>query len=455
MSVISIRKGLDLPLKGTPEQKIHSAPTVRTVALIGRDYLGLRPKMAVAEGDRVTAGQPLFSDKHDPAVKYTSPGTGTVESINRGARRVLQSVIIKLDDPGDDPNQLLIDSVSPSELSAVSAERVRDALCMSGIWTAFRTRPYSKVPLSDATPASIFVTAMDTNPLAADPAVIVGEHADDFRAGLTLLAKLTPGKVHVCKAPDASIPTPEFTDRVQVSEFAGPHPAGLPGTHIHHLHPVSSSCTVWHIGYQDVIAIGKLFTTGNLWLERVVALAGPVVKEPRLLRTRLGASTEDIVRDCHEKVECRIISGSVLSGRRANNWAAYLGRYNTQISILAEGRDRELLGWINPTSRKFSFANVFLSSFKRASQSFDFHTSVNGSPRAMVPVGIYERVMPMGILPTQLLRSLLVTDTDMAQKLGCLELDEEDLALCAFVCAGKYDYGPALRKNLDQIEKEG
>jgi len=187
MSVISIRKGLDLPLKGTPEQKIHSAPTVRTVALIGRDYLGLRPKMAVAEGDRVTAGQPLFSDKHDPAVKYTSPGTGTVESINRGARRVLQSVIIKLDDPGDDPNQLLIDSVSPSELSAVSAERVRDALCMSGIWTAFRTRPYSKVPLSDATPASIFVTAMDTNPLAADPAVIVGEHADDFRAGLTLL----------------------------------------------------------------------------------------------------------------------------------------------------------------------------------------------------------------------------------------------------------------------------
>ena len=169
----------------------------------------------------------------------------------------------------------------------------------------------------------------------------------------------------------------------------------------------------------------------------------------------MGASTEDIVHDCHEKVECRIISGSVLSGRRANNWAAYLGRYNTQISILAEGRERELLGWINPASKKYSFANVFLSSFKRARRAFDFHTSVNGSPRAMVPVGIYERVMPLGILPTQLLRSLLVSDTDMAQKLGCLELDEEDLALCAFVCAGKYDYGPALRKNLELIEKEG
>ena len=296
---------------------------------------------------------------------------------------------------------------------------------------------------------------MDTNPLAADPAVIIAEHGDDFSHGLEILAKLTPGNVHVCKAPGATIPLPEHIATVRSTEFAGPHPAGLPGTHIHHLHPVDSHRTVWHIGYQDVVAVGKLFTTGKLWLERVIALAGPVVKEPRLLRTRLGASTEDIVHDCHEKVECRIISGSVLSGRRANNWAAYLGRYNTQISILAEGRERELLGWINPASKKYSFANVFLSSFKRARRAFDFHTSVNGSPRAMVPVGIYERVMPLGILPTQLLRSLLVSDTDMAQKLGCLELDEEDLALCAFVCAGKYDYGPALRKNLELIEKEG
>ena len=453
MSVIAIKKGLDLPLKGNPDQSINLAPTVTTVGLIGRDYVGLRPRMAVAEGDRVNTGQPLFTDKNDPDVKYTSPGTGTVESINRGARRVLQSVIIKLDAPTADPNESIVDPVS--DLSSLSSTHIRESLCSSGIWTAFRTRPYSKVPRSDTTPASIFVTAMDTNPLAADPAVIIAEHGDDFSHGLEILAKLTPGNVHVCKAPGATIPLPEDSATVRSTEFAGPHPAGLPGTHIHHLHPVDSHRTVWHIGYQDVVAVGKLFTTGKLWLERVIALAGPVVKEPRLLRTRLGASTEDIVHDCHEKVECRIISGSVLSGRRANNWAAYLGRYNTQISILAEGRERELLGWINPASKKYSFANVFLSSFKRARRAFDFHTSVNGSPRAMVPVGIYERVMPLGILPTQLLRSLLVSDTDMAQKLGCLELDEEDLALCAFVCAGKYDYGPALRKNLELIEKEG
>lgn len=456
MTIITIKKGLDLPLEGNPVQTIHPAPAVRTVGLIGRDYVGLRPTMAVAEGDKVTIGQPLFTDKHDPTVKYTSPGTGVVESINRGARRVLQSVIIKLDDPGDgkgEPTgQPLLDSVAP--LASLAEAEVREALCSSGLWTAFRTRPYSKVPLSDTTPASIFITAMDTNPLAADPEGIIAEHGDDFSHGLEVLTKLTPGSVHVCKAPNASIPVPDSV-KVRVTSFAGPHPAGLPGTHIHYLHPVGSSCTVWHIGYQDVIAMGKLFTTGHLWLERVVALAGPVVKEPRLLRTRLGANTEDLVHDSHEKVECRIISGSVLSGRRANNWAAYLGRYNTQISILAEGRERELLGWINPASKKYSFANIFLSSFKRTRRVFEFHTSTNGSPRAMVPVGIYERMIPMDILPTQLLRSLLVSDTDMAQRLGCLELDEEDLALCAFVCSGKYDYGPALRNNLELIEKEG
>ncbi|MFK7893022.1 MAG: Na(+)-translocating NADH-quinone reductase subunit A [Granulosicoccus sp.] len=456
MSVFTIKQGLDLPLKGGPEQVVHEAPLVNTVGLIGRDYIGLKPSMSVAEGDRVVIGQPLFSDKHDPAVLYTSPGTGVIESINRGARRVLQSVIIKLDDPSASPASSgpVIDIDPSANPAALDQQFVKEALCKTGLWTTFRTRPYSKIPHSDKTPDAIFVTAMDTNPLAADPAVVIAEQAEAFELGVKILTRLTAGLVHVCKAPGASISVGNDS-QIQVSEFSGPHPAGLPGTHIHHLQPVSTACTVWHIGYQDVISIGKLFSTGHLWLERVIALAGPVVSQPRLLRTRAGASTEDLIVDSHEKVECRVISGSVLSGRRANNWAAYLGRYHTQISILAEGRDRELLGWINPRSNKFSIANIFFSSLNRQKHKFDFHTSTNGSPRAMVPVGIFERVMPMDILPTQLLRSLLVTDTDMAQKLGCLELDEEDLALCAFVCSGKYDYGPALRTSLEQIEREG
>jgi Na+-transporting NADH:ubiquinone oxidoreductase subunit A len=457
MSVITVKKGLDLPLAGTPAQQIHTAPAVRSVALLGRDYIGLRPSMEVAEGDRVVAGQSLFTDKHDPAVKYTSPGTGTIASINRGARRVLQSVVIRLDDDTAQQISTPTDTatVEAGKLASLDATLVTDTLCATGLWTAFRTRPYSKVPRSDTRPASIFVTAMDSNPLAADPQVIIAEHAHDFEHGLHVLTVLTEGKVHVCKAQGATLSAPAQGERISVTEFTGPHPAGLPGTHIHHLDPVSASRTVWHIGYQDVVAIGKLFTTGELWLERVVALGGPVVTEPRLIRTRLGAHTEDLVRDAHAKQECRVISGSVLSGRRASNWAAYLGRYHTQISILAEGRDRELLGWINPVGSKFSIANVFLSSFKRASHAFNFHTSTNGSPRAMVPVGVFERVLPLDMLPTQLLRSLLVSDTDAAQQLGCLELDEEDLALCSFVCSGKYDYGPVLRTNLEQIEKEG
>lgn len=458
MSSIRIEKGLDLPLDGKPEQTIHDANPVSAVALTGRDYLGLRPTMKVAEGDRVTLGQPLFTAKHDAAVNFTAPGSGVVESIHRGARRVLQSVVIKLDAEEESPT--LTDAVSSDDLFKLEPQFVRETLCRTGLWTSFRTRPYSRIPHSESTPDAIFVTAMDTNPLAADPQVIIAEQADAFSDGLQVLTKLTEGKVHVCKAEGADVPVPQnlpstHGQGIHGSEFAGPHPAGLPGTHIHHLHPVNETRTVWHLGYQDVIAIGKLFTTGKLWIERVIALGGPVVLEPRLLRTRVGASTEELVADSLEKTECRIITGSVLSGRRAANQTAYLGRYHTQLSVLAEGRKRELLGWINPASNKFSITNVLFSSFKRDRADFEFHTSTNGSPRAMVPTGSYERVMPLDILPTQLLRSLLVSDTDMAQKLGCLELDEEDLALCAFVCSGKYDYGPVLRSNLEQIEKEG
>lgn len=458
MSSIRIDKGLDLPLEGKPEQKIHDGQAVGSVAVLGRDYLGLRPTMAVAEGDHVTTGQPLFTAKHDAAVNFTSPGSGVIESINRGSRRVLQSVVIRLD--AEEENPQLLDPVSPDNLMSLEVQSIRETLWRTGMWTAFRTRPYSRIPQSDSTADAIFVTAMDSNPLAADPQVVIAEQVDAFGIGLQILTRLTDGKVHVCKASGADVPVPQNLPSTQgggvhSTDFSGPHPAGLPGTHIHYLHPVNETRSVWHLGYQDVIAIGKLFTTGKLWTERVIALGGPVVKQPRLLRTRLGASSQDLIKNELEKTECRIISGSVLSGRRAANQTAYLGRYHTQLSVLAEGRRRELLGWINPTSNKFSITNVLFSSFKRDRSAFEFHTSTNGSPRAMVPTGNYERVMPLDILPTQLLRSLLVSDTDMAQKLGCLELDEEDLALCAFVCSGKYNFGPVLRSNLEQIEKEG
>jgi Na+-transporting NADH:ubiquinone oxidoreductase subunit A len=242
-----------------------------------------------------------------------------------------------------------------------------------------------------------------------------------------------------------------------VAEFSGPHPAGLPSTHIHFIDPVNVDKFVWYIDYQAVIAIGALFTTGKLNVERIVSLAGPTVKNPRLVRTRVGANTDDLTAGELTEVECRVISGSVLHGHQAQAWSAYLGCYHLQVSALQEGRAREFFGWIVPGKDKYSALDVYIKSRqdRKADRRFPLTTDKNGSNRAIVPVGIYETVMPMDILPTPLLKSMIVGDTDQAQLLGCLELDEEDVSLLTFVDPGKHDFGPVLRANLTKIEKEG
>ncbi len=445
--MIKIKRGLDLPMVGAPERQIDAAQQVRSVALIGFDYNGMKPTMQVQEGDRVKLGQILFEDKKTPGVFFTSPGAGIVKAVNRGERRVFQSVEIELD--GDE--QETFKQYSVEQLPSLTEEQVRENLQQSGLWTALRTRPYSKVPAVDSTPSSIFVTAIDTHPLAADPALIIGEYADDFAHGLQVLARIS--KLYLCKADGVSLPGENLTG-VQTEAFAGPHPAGLPGTHIHFLESASETRTVWQIGYQDVVAIGKLFTTGQLWVERIISLAGPVAKKPRLVRTRLGANLADLTAGELEDGENRLISGSVFGGRAARNSCNFLGRYHVQVSCLAEGRERELFHYLRAGFNKHSVLNIFMSKLS-SSKKFAFTTSSNGSQRAMVPVGNYETVMPLDILPTQLLRALIVGDTETAQQLGCLELDEEDLALCTYVCAGKYEYGPILRDNLTRIELEG
>jgi len=451
---INTKKGLDLPITGEPEQTIYGDGGVpRSVAVIGLDYVGLKPSMSVVEGDRVKLGDVLLVDKQHPSVAFTSPGAGIVKAINRGHKRALQSIVIELD--GSD-EEVKFESYGAKKLAGLTTEQVKQNLLASGLWTSFRSRPYSKIPDPDTSPRSIFVTAIDTNPLAARPDVIIRARAEDFINGLTVISKLTDGKVFVCKAPAADIPVPGDS-RVEVAEFEGPHPAGLVGTHIHFLDPVGPSKCVWHLDYQSVLAIGALFTTGRLNVERVVSLAGPLVKKPRLIRTRLGANLCDVVAgQIDADKEARVISGSILNGRQAEDWAAYLGRYHNQISVLEEGRARDFMGWIVPSREKFSFLNVLLSSLpKERGRKFPLHTNKFGSPRAIVPVGVYEDVMPLDILPTQLLKALVTGDTDLAQSLGCLELDEEDLALCTFVDPGKHDFGIALRQNLTQIEKEG
>ena len=447
-----IKKGLELPISGKPVQSIEPGPEISHVALLGEDYNGMKPTMLVAEGDSVKLGQPIFTDKKTEGVTYVAPAAGKIKGVNRGAKRKFLSMEIEID--GDAEITFDVPG-SPSSVDRSTAEKF---LVQSGLWQSFRTRPYSKVPVIGTEAGAIFVTAIDTNPLAAEPELIIDANKELFVTGLQVIAKLTQGKTYVCTRPDSRVPGDKVPD-VSFEQFAGKHPAGLVGTHIHTLHPVGpESRPVWHIGYQDVIAIGHLFTTGKLMTERVVSVAGPAIENPTLLKTRLGASIGELLAGRKVGDNSRIISGSIFSGRSAADPVGYLGRYHNQVSVLEEGSKREFLGWQMPGFDKYSVTRIYGGSWLK-NKLFPLTTSSGGSKRAMVPVGTYERVMPLDVLPTQLLRALIVGaqtgETEPALQLGALELDEEDLALCTFVCPGKYEYGSILRENLTLIEKEG
>ena len=445
--MIKIKKGLDLPIGGAPDMHVEDGPPVSRVALVGGDYQGMKPTLLVAEGDRVVLGQPVFNDKKNPEVVYCAPAAGKVIAINRGERRLFLSLVIEVS--GDDEKTFPV--ISVNQLDQLTDGEVQQQLIAAGLWPAFRTRPYSKVPVPGTEPAALFVTAIDTNPLAADPQVAISEKAAEFEAGLKIVRHLTNGKTYLCKAPGAQIPAPQ---RITVSEFAGSHPAGLVGTHIHFLEQVNHQRMVWHIGYQDVIAIGHLFLTGRILTERIISLAGPAVANPRLIRTRLGACLSELVDGQLQTENPRVVSGSVLTGHTAEGAHDFLGRFHNQVSVLEEDCQRQFMGWCMPGFDKFSVKNLFASALLPR-RELPLTTSTHGSLRAMVPTGAFEKVMPLNVKATWLLRTLLTLDTDLAQELGCLELDEEDLALCSFVCSGKMNYGYHLRQTLLKIEKEG
>jgi len=338
------------------------------------------------------------------------------------------------------------------ENAKFSSKQVREYLQQAGLWVAFRTRPYGKVPAIESQANSIFVNAMDTNPLAVEPAIIINELASEFAAGVNILSKIGV-PVYVCQAHGVKLPD-ITTSNVTVANFAGPHPAGLSSTHVHNIDPVNGIKSVWTIGYQDVISIGKLFQTGKIDVTRYIAVAGPLINSPRVFTTRLGAKVSDLIEGRTVAGNSRVISGSVLNGHEAAGDTDYLGRYDNQVSVIEEHDDREFMGWIAPGATKFSALNVFISSLFKP-RAFNITTSQYGSPRAIVPIGVFEKVMPLDILPTPLIKAILVKDTDSAQELGCLELVEEDMALLSFVDPGKHDFGPVLRSTLTQIEKEG
>ena len=449
---VRIKKGLNIPIRGAPEQSVLGGNRVRHVALCGTDYIGLKPRLRVSKGDAVGLGQPLFIDKRDPDVKFCSPGRGTVVAVNRGVRRVLESVVVRLGDSG--AQDVSFSPLSDDRIGKADRSQLTERLYRSGLWTAFRTRPFNRIPQSGTVPRSIFVTAIDTRPLAPDPRVLVGRDQASFASGLQVLSRLSEGPVFLCVAPgwNQEVGTP---DNVEIVEFSGPHPAGLPGTHIHHLDPVGAGRTVWQIGCQDVMAVGKLFRKGVIETRRVVALGGEPLNQPRLVETRMGAALDELLEnEVRKPEECRVVSGSVLGGRTAAGSLAFLGRYHDQVSVIPEGGDRRMFGWMGLFSRRYTAASTFMRPDGRK-RPRSFTTAQNGRFSGMLPMRVFERVLPLDILPSPLFRALMVQDTDQAQALGCLELDEEDLALSSFVCPAKNDYGAALRVNLEKIEREG
>jgi Na+-transporting NADH:ubiquinone oxidoreductase subunit A len=442
---VRVHRGLDLPVPGAASGGVESAPAIHGVGVLGADHPGLRLRALVSVGDAVEVGQPLLEDRTRPALRVTSPGAGRVQAIHHGERRTIESVVIALGAGGERRFEVY----EPRSLPGLSRPALVEGLCEAGLWCALRARPFGKIPDPEAEPDAIFVTAIDTHALAPPPELAVAEHAEDFALGLVVLARLTAGPVYLCRKRGSTIRAPTLA-RLVDAEFEGPHPAGLPGTHVHRLHRVAPGRSVWSVAYPDVIAIGKLFTTGRLWLERIVSVAGPGVRRPRFVRARLGASTADLVRGALVDARCRVVSGPLLSGRTAAGHAAFLGLRHLSVSALLEpGQDDRAPWWgVGRAGR----ARRLLPG---AGAAGGWAASAGGqAPGPFLPIPAFDRAFALDLPVGPLLRALVVGDAHAARALGALELVEEDLALCSFLCPSGIDYGALLRRVLDRLEAD-
>ena len=437
--MIRISKGLDLPISGAPKASLSDEPVSSSVALLSNDFVGMKPTMFVKEGDEVKAGQKIFEDKKNPGVFFTSPAGGKVQSINRGDKRKFLSIEINISNNED---------FEVFDFGDTSDE-IKRAIIDSGLWNAFRARPFNRTPSIDKTPDALFINCCDTNPLSMDPFEIIKHNQNDFDAGLKLINNFLECDVHISYQNDNFLKSNEY---INYHQFSGPHPAGLSSTHISKIYPMNPNRSIWTINFQDVISLGYLILNKKIRTNKIISLGGPSVYEPSLLKVRNCGNIDQIVAG---KIQdnSRVISGSVLHGHQSEGVMNYLGFYDSQISALPDEVNEIFMNWLMPGSSLHSKLNVFLSSFRKPKE-FIFNTSISGGDRAIVPISSYEEVVPMDILVTQLLKALVVSDIEMAIDLGMLELIPEDLALCSYVCPSKYDYSSILMDNLNKLYLE-
>ena len=443
MATYTIKKGLNLPIAGsTSTTDCVQGAAAQRVALLPQEAWGIKVQMLVAVGDQVKVGSPLFCDRRDPDVIFTSPAAGTVAAVNRGARRAAQSVVI---DVANFDEHAEMPSSDGSRASLVAT------LAASGLWPNLRQRPFDKVALSSATPQAIFVTATDTNPLAVDPLHLVAGREADVQAGLKAMLTLSGGKVYF-NTDGANDWSAFLVEGVEQHAFKGPHPAGNAGVHINALHPVNLARNVWHVDVQNLADMGAYLNSGKVPTARKVAVVGPAASKSEIVETQRGASMD--VFSSYANSTVRFVSGSLLAGATANpgEEKGFLGRFAQQVSIVDDAPEREFINWMKPIGSRWSMSGTYLAKFVK--KSFTTDTDLNGGERAIVPIGSYEKVMPFDIMPTQLIKALASNDVTMAEKLGVLEIVEEDIALCQYVCPSKVDITDMLRTMLTLIEKE-
>ncbi len=437
--MIKTKKGLNLPISGNPSLDVDFSTSINSIAILGTDFVGLKPTMMVDEGDTVLSGQKLFENKKNPGTYITAPLSGVIKSINRGDKRRFLSLIIETDDSLDLLNFDLNDYSSPI-----------DFLVDSGALAYFRTRPYNRMPIPSELPSAIFINACDTNPLSIDPHELIKFDQDLFNQGLKFIQSINGDIKTFCSYQNNDFD--KSVEGVSYNQFKGPHPAGLVGTHIHFLYPVGQNRSVWTISWQEVISLGYLLHNNNLRSDKNVTIGGPNTYDPKILKVKHGSNLSELTAG---KIfdNSRVISGSVLNGHSGENVMNYLGAFDNQVSVLPDESNDILFNWAMPGSTLHSNLPAFISSWIKPIK-FTFNVSMNGGNRAIVPVSSYQEIMPLNILMIQLLKSLVTLDIELGEKLGVLELAPEDLALASYVCPSKYDYQSILDSNLEKMYEE-
>lgn len=449
MAVIRTRKGRNIPLKGQAEKNISDLPLPKRVGIQPKDFRGLNPRVAVKVNDTVKVGTPILTDKVIEGVQVVSPVSGKVVAINRGDKRALIYIVIESDGKQE---KISFATFSENQIASLDVAKVKTQLLNSGMWVALRQRPFSKIAHPHDTPKSIFVHAMNTEPLAPDYDFILSEYQSVFQVGLDVLTKLTSGDVHLCVDHQAKSSALTQAKNVRSHQFSGPHPCGNVSTHIFHIDPIQKGEIVWYIEAWDVVRIGTLFLTGCYSEEKYVAVTGESAVRRYYAKTVEGAPMQDLLDGCDfEKTRC--VSGSVLSGRDVGK-QGFVGFYHSQVTAIPEGGRREFLGWMRPGLKKYTFSRTYLSAL-RSHEEFSLDTGLKGGERAIVLNHIYDDLITLQIPTFFLLRAILSGDIDESEKLGILECDEEDFALCTFACPSKTEVGQIIRHGLDIIEKEG